>query len=190
MSLVSAREIDKTLGGKRVLRHASLTISAGERVVLVGANGSGKSTLLHIVAGVLEPDAGVVERAPELVIGFAPEKPDLPEHLVVAEWLDTVSALARVRGPRSEDFGIGDFLRKRTTALSLGQKQRVSLAVAWLGRPQLLVLDEPTNALDAETREQVISRIRESTALVATHDRGLAQAVGTRILEVNAGVVQ
>ena len=187
MNLVDARNIDKTLGGKRVLRDANLTIAEGERVVLVGPNGCGKSTLLHVVAGVLDPDRGTVEHAPELDIGFAPEKPDLPEHLVVVEWMDTLAALKQL-GARPDDypFGISEFQRKKTTALSLGQRQRVSLAAAWLGAPRLLVLDEPTNALDHATRDDVIARIRQSSALIATHDRELAAAVGTRILEMKS----
>lgn len=184
MNIVEARNIDKSLGGRRVLRDVSLTVSEGERVVLVGANGSGKSTLLHVVAGVLEPDDGAVVLAPGVTIGFAPEKPDLPEHLVVAEWLDTVSALLGVPREDEPEYGVAEFRRKRTNALSLGQKQRVSLAVAWMGRPKLLVLDEPTNALDADSRDRVIAKIRENTALIATHDRELAAAVATRIVEV------
>lgn len=187
MNLIDARNIDKTLGGRRVLRDASLRVAEGERVVLVGPNGCGKSTLLHVIAGVLDADDGTVEYAPNLDIGFAPEKPDLPEHLLVKEWLDTVSALKRLRD-RDDDslFGVDEFRRKKTTALSLGQRQRVSLAVAWLGTPSLLVLDEPTNALDSATRDDVIARIRQSTALIATHDRELAAAVATRIVEMGA----
>lgn len=183
--LIEARDVDKNLGGRRVLRGASLTLVEGERVVLVGGNGSGKSTFLHVLAGVLDPDDGMVWRAPGLDVGFAPEKPDLPEHLVVTEWLDTLAALKGIAPRAGEiDFGIDSFRRKRTTALSLGQKQRVSLAAAWMGSPAFLLLDEPTNALDAAMREEVIARIGETTAIVATHDRELAERVATRIVEV------
>jgi ATPase subunit of ABC transporter with duplicated ATPase domains len=185
VNLIDARNIDKSLGGRRVLRDAHLTVAEGERVVLVGSNGSGKSTLLHVIAGVLDPDDGTITRAPNLDIGFAPEKPDLPEHLVVAEWIDTIDALKRARSrDEGPSFGVSEFRRKKTTALSLGQKQRVSLAAAWLGGPNLLILDEPTNALDAATREDVIARIRASTAVIATHDRELAAAVATRVVEM------
>ncbi|MBX3226324.1 MAG: ABC transporter ATP-binding protein [Labilithrix sp.] len=181
--LVSVRGVRKALGGRMVLRGMDLTVARGERVVLVGANGCGKSTLLHVVAGVLDADAGTVQLAPDVAIGFAPEKPDLPEHLSVGEWLDAVAALKGVRAGVAP-FGVDELRRRKTTALSLGQKQRVALATAWLGAPELLVLDEPTNALDATTRDDVLARIAAATALVATHDRELADRVATRIVEL------
>lgn len=176
--LLRAHGIWKSLGGRVVLRDVSLTLDEGERVVLLGANGSGKSTLLHVLANVTEPDRGQVSLAEHATIGFAPEKPDLPEHLLVGEWLDTIAALKGHASRALEvDLGIEELRRKKTTALSLGQKQRVSLATAFMGRPRILLLDEPTNALDADSRAEVIERIRTSTLVVATHDREIAERV-------------
>jgi ABC-type multidrug transport system ATPase subunit len=85
--IVEARGLHKSLGRRSVLRGFDLRIEQGERVVVLGDNGSGKSTLLLLVAAVLEPDTGTLQ-AP-LSLGFSPEKPDIPAHLLVSEWLDT-----------------------------------------------------------------------------------------------------
>jgi ATPase subunit of ABC transporter with duplicated ATPase domains len=185
--LFSGREIRKSLGQRPVLRGANLSMQRGERIALVGENGCGKSTFLQIVAGSLAADEGqlVVPKT----LGFAPEKPDIPDHLLVGEWLDLVASLKGLRQAGELPFGVRDLLGCRTSALSLGQRQRVSLASAWLGNPELLVLDEPTNGLDAETHAEVRARLATTSALIATHDRALAQAVATRVVTVSAGLL-
>jgi ABC-type multidrug transport system ATPase subunit len=189
MVILEARAIWKTLGRRLVLRGASLEVEAGERLVVLGSNGSGKSTLLQVMTGVLEADRGsaVVHGS----VGFVPENPELPDHLLVSEWLDVVASLKGLRAIPELPFGAGDLRGARTAALSLGQRQRVSLAAAWMGDPAILVLDEPTNGLDAATRDELVTRLRVPgrTALVATHDTELAEVVGTRQVFVRGGDV-
>ena len=180
MVIVEALGIHKSLGRRAVLRGFDLRLERGERVVILGDNGCGKSTLLSIVAAVLEPDAGSV-RAPS-ALGFAPETPDIPEHLSVGEWLDIVASLKGLRRMAALPFGVGELSEKRVCALSLGQRQRVSLASAWLGDPKLLVLDEPTNGLDAATQAELTGRLTGTSALVATHDPHFAAAIATRVI--------
>jgi ABC-type multidrug transport system ATPase subunit len=178
--IVEAAGICKSLGRRAVLRDFDLSLERGERVVILGENGSGKSTLLQIVAAVLEPDAGTL-RAPHS-LGFAPEKPDIPDHLLVGEWLDIIASLKGIGSIGALPFGVEELMEKRVSALSLGQRQRVSLASAWLGEPELLVLDEPTNGLDTTTQAEVTRRLSDKSALVATHDRHFAAAVATRVI--------
>jgi ABC-2 type transport system ATP-binding protein len=187
MVIVDAREIRKSLGRRAVLRSASLTMNRGERVVVFGGNGSGKSTFLSIVGGVLQADHG--ELGVRGAVGFAPEKPDIPDHLLVGEWLDLVASLKGLRKVEDLPFGVAELSGTRASALSLGQRQRVSLASAWLGDPALLVLDEPTNGLDAETQAEVVRRLASATALIATHDRTLAEAIATRVVTVRDGIL-
>ena len=187
--ILEARALWKTLGRRLVLRGASLEVDAGERLVVLGSNGSGKSTLLQLLSGVLEPDRGdVLVRGS---VGYVPEKPDLPDHLLVSEWLDVVASLKGLARLPELAFGAGDLRGARTAALSLGQRQRVSLAAAWMGDPAILLLDEPTNGLDAATREELVTRLSAPgrTALVATHDAALADVVGTRRVFVRGGDV-
>jgi ABC-type multidrug transport system ATPase subunit len=181
--MLKITHLTKWFGSRRVLDDVSLEVARGERVVVLGENGCGKSTLLQIVSGVIDADEGDV-RLPD-AIGYAPEKPDIPEHLLAREWLDLVASLKRSRAIKNE-LGVSELLGRKVGALSLGQRQRVSLVAAFTGEPPLLVLDEPTNALDAESRESVIARLRDATALVATHDRDFADRIATRVIRLAA----
>jgi ABC-type multidrug transport system ATPase subunit len=181
--MLKIRHLTKWFGSRRVLDDVSLEVARGERVVVLGENGSGKSTLLQIVCGVVDADEGDV-RIPD-AIGYAPEKPDIPEHLLAREWLDLVASLKRAR-PITNELGVSELLGRKVGALSLGQRQRVSLVAAFTGEPPLLVLDEPTNALDAASREAIIERLAGSSALIATHDRDFADRVATRVIRLAA----
>ena len=179
--MLSIRGVTKWFGSRRVLDDFSLDVREGERVVLLGENGCGKSTLLQLVCGVLEAYEGSIA-VPD-AIGYAPEKPDLPDHLLAREWLDVVASLKRTRW--TEELEIAPLLGRKIGALSLGQRQRVSLVSAFMGDPPLLVLDEPTNALDVNARAEVISRLERSTVVVATHDREFAERIATRVVHMS-----
>jgi ABC-2 type transport system ATP-binding protein len=187
MVIIEARAICKSLGRRAVLRGASLTLRRGERVLVLGENGCGKSTFLQVVGGLLVADQGQLTVCETL--GFTPEKPDIPDHLRVGEWLDLVASLKGLRKTGELPFRVHELLGTRSSALSLGQRQRVSLASAWLGDPELLVLDEPTNGLDVETQAEVVQRLSSTSALIATHDRALAEAVATRVITLRDGAL-
>ncbi len=179
--MLRARGISKWFGSHCVLDHVDLDVRSGERVVICGDNGCGKSTLLQIVAGVLETYEGEIELPDSL--GYAPEKPDMPDHLLAGEWLDIVASLKRARW--RSGFSVDALLGRKIGALSLGQRQRVSLVAALTGEPPLLVLDEPTNALDADACTELVTCLHTTTALIATHDRDFAQHVHTRIVSID-----
>lgn len=183
--LLRLDRVSKYFGAKRAVHEATLALGAGERIVVTGGNGSGKTTLLAIASGVLSADEGRVERS--VPIGYAPEKPDIPDHLLVVEWLDVVASLKRARVGNADDLDLRPLFGKRVSALSLGQRQRVSLCAAFLGEPPLLVLDEPTNGLDRATRGAVIERLRGATALVATHDADLVTSLSARLVRMKDG---
>ncbi len=86
-------------------------------------------------------------------------------------------------------LSIQPLLGVKISALSLGQRQRVSLTTAFVGAPPLLVFDEPTNALDATSRSALVARLESVSALIATHDRELADEVGARVLVMNGGAL-
>jgi heme ABC exporter ATP-binding subunit CcmA len=205
--LLSLTNVTKRLGPRRVLDGLSMQVESGEACALVGPNGAGKSTLLRVVAGVLDPDSGSVciaglrlerERAHALAeLGYAPERCDVPEHLRATEWLALVSSLRRVPRPDAEfldRFELAGFAHARVATLSLGQRRRLSLAAALLGAPRLLVLDEPTNGLDAASLDALSATVSRHTAeggavLVATHDRAWAAARGCRIACLEGGAI-
>ncbi|MFO0551026.1 MAG: ABC transporter ATP-binding protein [Polyangiaceae bacterium] len=206
--ILSVDGVRKRFEGKIVLESASLAIEPGVVAVLRGENGSGKSTLLRIVAGLLEPDAGAIvvagaslarERSRALrSIGYAPDATELPDHLSVEELLHVVAALREVSladfSEEIVELGVDRLLRERLSALSLGQRRRVAIASALTGSPALLVMDEPTNGLDAgglATLERILERQRSRgfAALVATHEVGFAAKTATTTFQVVAGAV-
>jgi ABC-type multidrug transport system ATPase subunit len=187
MVILEAAALRQSFGLRPVLRGVDLRVAVGERVAIFGENGSGKSTLLLVLARVLALGHGSL--AIQGTVGFAPERPDLPDHLVVAEWLDLIASLKGLRRRGEASFRADALSGIKLGALSMGQRQRVSLACAWLGDPSLLLLDEPTNALDTESREELAARLSGATAVIATHDPSFAERVATRRLTMRAGLL-
>jgi ABC-2 type transport system ATP-binding protein len=151
---LSVTGIVKSFGSKPVLHGIDLTVAAGEAVALVGENGCGKTTLLRICAGLLRPDSGVV--APHGRIGYCPQQPGLldllnaDEHLAffgAARGLSRSRSVAAGRRILAElDFPVGDPTVAK--ALSGGTRQKLNLALALLGDPDILLLDEPYQGFD------------------------------------------
>jgi len=195
MTLLHLEKVRKHRGGRLVLDDVELVVEPKERVVLLGENGSGKSTLIALVVGLLAPDRGTVtidgvrldrDRAAALArVGYAADRPDFPEHLRVDEWLALVASLRGAKVTPDVTVGLEAIERLPLRALSLGQKRRVAVACARIGNPPLLVMDEPTNALDAvalRALEAVLVAHADSggAVLCATHDAAFARRVGTR----------
>jgi ABC transport system ATP-binding/permease protein len=176
---VAVRRVDRVL-----FEGLSLTVSDGDRIGVVGINGTGKSTLLRVVAGVDQPDEGVVRRGRGTRVGFLEQRPELPPGTVaeaVGEGWEAMAALERL--------GMGASAGDDVATLSGGQAKRVALARV-LARPaELLVLDEPTNHLDlgaVSWLEQRLASFRGGLVLV-THDRHLLDRVTTRMVELDRG---
>jgi putative ABC transport system ATP-binding protein len=185
----------------RALRGASLIVGAAEVVALVGPSGSGKSTLLACVAGLDEPDGGRVEvagrrmtRRPEAErarlraghIGLLQQSGNLFDHLTVEENVRLSLRLARVDGADRlrqalASVGLADRARALPSELSGGETARAGLAVALAADPAILIADEPTAEVDADTERQlielIVARKRSGrAALIATHSMALGAA--------------
>lgn len=185
-AVLSLSDVTMRRGARRVLSGVSLSVNQGDALVITGDNGSGKSTLLAIAAGALAGYSGRV--AVSGTCGYAPSTPDLPEHLTAVEWLELVASLRGTRASIDEELArmeLGDVHRRKLGMLSAGQRQRVSLAAAFLGSPTLLVLDEPEGALDQASVTRLASRLANTTCLVATHDQTLAQRLCARTLHLS-----
>jgi ABC-type Mn2+/Zn2+ transport system ATPase subunit len=194
-------------GREPVLVNVDLAIDAGEFVGVVGPSGSGKTTLLKAIAGSVDPIAGRIGRAPRLSIGYVPQ-------VETVNWFFPVTVreavlMARIDGRRLpwpsaaehaeaqevlERLGLGGLADRHIRELSGGQQQRVFIARAMLGRPRLLLLDEPTSGVDVRTRHDVMHVIHdlhhEGLAIVlTTHDLNGIAAHLPRLVCLNREVI-
>jgi ABC transport system ATP-binding/permease protein len=190
--LVALRDVRLTLGAAPLFSGASLALSAGDRIALVGRNGAGKSTLMRILAGSAEADGGEVFRQPGATILHLAQEPDLS---AFANALDAASAgLSDETVWRAEsellDWGLAPSLRPREA--SGGQLRRMALARAFAAAPDILLLDEPTNHLDVEAIEQLEERLAafRGAIMVVSHDRRFLETVSTGLAWLRQGVVR
>jgi len=197
----------------RAVDGVSLSIETGELVALYGPSGSGKSTLLTLVAALLRPDSGTVlldgreisglseEEAARYRLhdlGFVSQTADLLagarviENAALKLWLsDRRGAEERVR-PLLERLGLGGRLKHRSEQLSMGERQRLMIALALSMKPRLVLADEPTGSLDTQRSNEVLALLREVceeqqvAVLLVTHDPQAA-AFADRVLELRDG---
>ncbi len=196
-------------GGPFALDDVSFEVGQGEIVGLLGPNGAGKSTMMRILTCFLLPTRGRATlggasiaddpRGVRRAVGYLPEAVPLPPEMRAAEYLEFRAALKGIgRRARAaavatavEAVGLGDRRAQIVGTLSRGYRQRVGLADALLGRPPILILDEPTVGLDPnqirETRALIRELGRERTILLSTHILSEVEAVATRILILNRG---
>jgi ABC-2 type transport system ATP-binding protein len=205
--------IEKAYGAWRALAGVSLSVAAGEAVLLVGRNGAGKTTLLRIATGFLDADAGEVSidslridrdrdrAAAQAKLGYLPEQAPAPVELTVRDHLrlrarqkglSAVGARAAVDRVLEEAAIEAEAARPIGT-LSKGYRQRVGLADALLGDPPLLVLDEPTSGMDPiQTRQlcdHLIAAAKKRAVLVSSHAVADLEPLAGRVVVLRKGVV-
>lgn len=162
--MVSIQHISKSFGSQKVLNDVSLEIPAGQIVGLLGPNGAGKSTLMKILIGLWSADSGTVS-APSR-IGYLPENNPLYEEMYVTEYLQFMAKMTNDKCQMTnvdaliDKVGLTPECHKHIRELSKGYRQRVGLAQALLGDPQLLILDEPTTGLDPNQLVEIRSLIK------------------------------
>jgi ABC-2 type transport system ATP-binding protein len=180
--LLAARGVARRFGAQTALEPVDLSVWDGEALALVGPNGAGKSTLLAILAGALQPTAGTVERRPGTRTGWMPQRPAHYGRLSARQNLELFARLedepdaAAVAGALLARFELPEDDRP-SASLSVGNRQRLDLALAVLGDPNVLLLDEPTAALDPRQRR----RLWETAA--AVKDAGGAVVLVTQNVE-------
>jgi len=198
VAILTVQELEKSFGSRRVLDGASFAVHERDRIGMIGANGAGKSTLLAMLVGkamgvedpIMEPEAGLITWKRDLRLEYVSQEPPLDITATVRATLERPEAAAH------EIDAISSALQlPPATAtignLSLGERRRVALARALLGRADVLALDEPTNHLDSTTVEWLEGRLASwpGALIVVTHDRYFLDKVATRILEVDRGRV-
>jgi ABC-type multidrug transport system ATPase subunit len=179
--VIRARAVEKRYGRRRALRPLDLELEPGGFLVVTGANGSGKTTLLRLVAGLAAPTGGTLEvDADRGALGYLGHEPLLYRDLTALENLDLYGRLYRVPERRErigmllERYGLWEVRADRVASYSRGMTQRLALCRALLHEPDLLVLDEPFTALDAEGAalldRQLAVLAGSATVIVSTHE--------------------
>ena len=155
-ALIAARGVSRRFGDHVALEPADIEANPMEVLALVGPNGAGKSTLLAILAGALPPSAGTVELGPRVRVGWMPQRPAHYGRLSARQNLELFAQLQGVGGAQAllARLELPDDDRP-AASLSVGNRQRLDLAISLLGEPQVLLLDEPTAALDPRQRRRL-----------------------------------
>ena len=206
---INISHLNKHIGKQHVLKDIGLSIGDGEVVGLLGPNGAGKSTLMKIMVGVWEPTS-TLPKGQEMVlqvpqsIGFLPEQNPLYEDMYVREYLRFFVGLrSKEQGAKNKDqlvehliarVGLTAEANKRVGQLSKGYKQRVGLAQAIIGDPELLILDEPTTGLDPNQLEDIRALIREMgkarTVILSTHILQEVKQMCSRVIIIDHGEIK
>jgi ATP-binding cassette subfamily F protein uup len=198
--LVTVQDAELAYGLTPLLDGASLVMQKGERVGLIGRNGSGKSSLLQAIAGRITLDDGEIRRRDGARIVLVEQEPDLPPASTLRESLALRGGLADIADERERwrtEARLVEYLHRlgqdEATApesASGGERKRAALALAFALAPDLLLLDEPTNHLDLPGITLLEELLQRHSAIVITHDRAVLDAVATRIVELDRGLLR
>ncbi len=207
--MISVESVSKRYGGVTAVDRLSFAVERGEVVGFLGPNGAGKTTTMRMITGTLQPDEGAVlldgasvtndPLAAKRRIGYLPEANPLYDELIVAEYLDYVADLRGLSradakaGVRAavDETDIGAVFYRPIGECSKGYRQRIGLASAILHRPEVLILDEPTEGLDPNQRVEIrrlVSNLgRERTVLLSTHVMQEVEATCSRLVILSQG---
>ncbi|MAC46893.1 MAG: multidrug ABC transporter ATP-binding protein [Oceanospirillum sp.] len=207
--MLEVKQLSCRFGAVQAVHQVSFNIGKGEIVGLLGHNGAGKTTLMKMICGYTEPDQGCVlldqqdlntQRAlVQRKIGYLPENLPVYPEMQVVDYLDYAAELKGLTGPEKQQAiqqavtatDLADRLLTPIANLSRGYKQRVGVAQAILGQPELLILDEPTNGLDPEQTQLMRQLIRQiaqhATVILSTHIMQEVEALCSRVLIINQG---
>ncbi len=204
--LVRTDRLTKHYGDVTALADCTLEVASGEMLGLLGPNGAGKTTLLQLLAGLRRPTSGTVElfggdpRRParRRRLGTTPQETGLPATLRATEVVDLVAAHFDDPVPTDEilaRFGLRDVAGRQTGGLSGGQKRRLAVALAFVGRPDLVLLDEPTTGLDVDARHALWDVVREfhangGTVVLTSHYLEEVEALAERVVVMVHGRVR
>lgn len=202
--VIETSNLTKTYGSKTVLDHVNMHVAQGDIYGFIGKNGAGKTTLMKLLLGMSQPTQGTIKLfgTPKLSqarhrIGSLIEEPALYKGCTAAENLRRFALLADADASEIDSIlsfvGLGDVGKKKAGKFSLGMKQRLGIAIAMLGHPDMLILDEPINGLDPEGIKEIrdlllrLNREQGVTILVSSHLLDELAKITTRYGIINQG---
>ncbi|MDS9469422.1 ABC transporter ATP-binding protein [Paracoccus sp. MBLB3053] len=213
MAFIEIEQLERTIGGHKILKGIDVSLEKGGFLVLVGPSGCGKSTLLNAIAGLQPPTSGDIRIDGASVLGLHPSRRDIAmvfqsyalyPNMTVAQNIGFPLEMAGTPKPQREKdiravagtLQIEHLLDRRPGQLSGGQRQRVAMARALVRNPRLFLFDEPLSNLDAKLRVEVRAEIKRlhqqtgATIIYVTHDQIEAMTLATQIVVMKEGVIQ
>jgi ABC-2 type transport system ATP-binding protein len=191
--VLRARAVARRFGAQVALEPTDFDVRSGETIALIGPNGAGKSTLLSLLAGSLEPSAGTVERVDSVRVGWVPQRPSLYDRLTARENLELFARLEGEERPAAAAQALlstFDVPSDRPSAsLSVGNRQRLNVAIALLGAPRVLLLDEPTASLDPGQRRRLWEMVKGGTVVFSTQNLEEIGLYASRVVVLQRGRV-
>ncbi|MES2605289.1 MAG: zinc ABC transporter ATP-binding protein ZnuC [Pseudomonadota bacterium] len=196
-ALLHLHAVDYSVGSRHILQKVNLHLKQGQILTLIGPNGAGKTTLVKLALGLLQPTNGTVDRAAGLRIGYMPQRLQIESSLplTVQRFLLLAPRAGNANIPAAlAEVGAARLQHSRLQDLSGGELQRVLLARALLGNPDLLVLDEPTQGVDLKGQAELyrlITQIRDNHqcgVLMVSHDLHLVMSATDEVICLNQHV--
>ena len=204
--MIEVENVSKLFGNFRAVDGISFSIQTGEIVGLLGPNGAGKTTTMRMISGFLEPDSGTVKidgldvlKNPvetKRKIGYMPESAPMYSDMIVADYLKYIAEIENQNPAEkcrelAEVCGLKEVMHKNIGELSRGNRQRVGLAHALMGNPEILILDEPTSGLDPNQVSEVRSLIKQigktHTVIISTHILSEVEMLCGRVIIISGG---
>lgn len=204
--MIEVENVSKLFGNFRAVDGISFSIQTGEIVGLLGPNGAGKTTTMRMISGFLEPDSGTVKidgldvlKNPvetKRKIGYMPESAPMYSDMIVADYLKYIAEIENQNPEEkcrelAEICGLKEVMHKNIGELSRGNRQRVGLAHALMGNPEILILDEPTSGLDPNQVLEVRSLIKQigktHTVIISTHILSEVEMLCGRVIIISGG---
>ena len=204
--MIEVENVSKLFGNFRAVDGISFSIPTGEIVGLLGPNGAGKTTTMRMISGFLEPDSGTVKidgldvlKNPvetKRKIGYMPESAPMYSDMIVADYLKYIAEIENQNPAEkcrelAEVCGLKEVMHKNIGELSRGNRQRVGLAHALMGNPEILILDEPTSGLDPNQVLEVRSLIKQigktHTVIISTHILSEVEMLCGRVIIISGG---
>jgi ABC-2 type transport system ATP-binding protein len=205
-SILEFKDVKKSYGKKNVICGLNFSISNNEIIALLGVNGAGKTTTIKLMLGQEIPTSGSIKlfgKNPQdpksrISVGATPQNVEFPDGIKAIEILEFVHAHYPNPLPipeMVEKFGLTPFLNFKASKISGGQKRRLALALAFIGNPNIVFLDEPTTGLDVESRKILLQAIKDyskkgKTIFLTTHYLEEIEQIATRIIFLQDGQIK